>query len=82
MTAKERYLKALEDPESGITLETPAHLIAGTVQKRFSDATAAGVKGASKMTDQQLFDQVEATAGWVDPERTRKAMGLPPKSKL
>jgi len=76
MTPKERYLKALEDPASGITLDTPAALIEGTVQKRFSDAAAEGVEAARKMTKQELFDQVEANCGWIDPEGVRKRWGL------
>ncbi len=38
MTSHERYLKALEDPASGITVDTPAHLIEGTVQHSFAEA--------------------------------------------
>lgn len=76
MTPKERYLKALEDPSSGMTRDTPARLIEGTVQKRFSDATAAGVEGARKMTNREVFEQVEATCGWINTEEVRKRWGL------
>jgi hypothetical protein len=76
MTPEERYLKALEDPSSGITLDTSPHLIEGTVQKRFSDAAAEGVESARKMTNQEFFDQVEANSGWIHPELVRKALGL------
>jgi hypothetical protein len=80
MTAKERYLRDLEDPASGITLETPPHLIEGTIQKRFSDAALEGIEAARKLTKQEFFDSLDANPGWIDRERTRKAWGLSPKT--
>jgi len=63
--AKERYLKALEDPASGITLETPAGLIEGTVQQRWGQAAQEGVERASKLTNTQALAQARRNSGWT-----------------
>jgi hypothetical protein len=44
-----------------------------SAQQRWGQAVERAVDRGRKMTNQELYDQVEATCGWVDPERTRKA---------
>lgn len=62
--AKERYLKALADPNSGITLDTPAGLVEGTVQSRFAKAAQEGIDAARKMTHSQVLHQARVNSGW------------------
>jgi len=71
MTPKERYLKALQDPSSGITLDTPAHLIEGTVQQRFAQAAQEGIERARKMTHSQVLHQLRVNSGWYEAEARR-----------
>lgn len=69
--AKERYLKALADPNSGITLDTPAGLIEGTVQNRFGKAAQEAIDAAKKMTHSQCLHQARVNSGWYT-ERARR----------
>jgi hypothetical protein len=66
--AKENYLKALADPNSGITLDTPAGQIEGSVQHRWGKAAQEGIEAARKMTHVEVLAQARLNSGWVDPE--------------
>ena len=64
MTHSERYLKALQDPTSGITFDTPPCLIEGTVQNRFAKAAQAGIDAARKMSHSQILHQARVNSGY------------------
>jgi hypothetical protein len=65
MTPKERYLKALADPASGITLDTQAHLIEGTIQQRWGQAAQRGSERANKLTGAEALAQARLNSGYT-----------------
>ena len=58
-------------------METPPHLVEGSVQKRWNDAVGTATARTGTMTAQEIFDQVERNSRWTHPAEARKAMGLP-----
>jgi len=86
MTAEERhlakqcYLNALADSNSGITLETPAGLIEGTVQRRWGQAAQEGSEATRTMTHSQILDQARQNSGWYETHPPKPSPRKLPKS--